>query len=107
MNNQDFNMSIEFPEGVLWEDNPMTIQSDKVCSEFSGSPCRHSVNHKIETHQSSDGGTYTEKTWENPFVVIGINEGGHSSVGLCLLCVIDAVRAFKKENRRLQRSFKP
>lgn len=71
----------EFGEGVLWDDNPWIIETDRKCTGTSA--CRHSIATK-------DG-------FIQPAVVIVHNEGGFNSTGLCLNCIIEAAEGLGKD----------
>lgn len=86
-------LSHTFNEGVMWEDNPFKIEINHECSEYGGSDCKHCHSHNGKIHTRSDGTTYTEKVWICPAVVVVNNEGGFNSTGLCLDCLLEAVRS--------------
>jgi len=82
-----------FDEGVMWEDNPFEILVDLQCSEYGGSPCRHChsfVERKDRTRY--DNSEFKERRWICPLVVEVTNEGGHNTTGLCVDCLLEAVR---------------
>jgi len=81
-----------FTEGVMWENNPWIITIDTVCDSFGGKPCRHCHSHKTITHTRYDRRTYTTEEWICPRVITVHNEGGCNSTGLCLDCVLEAVK---------------
>lgn len=82
-------MEYIFDEGGMWEDSQFTIQTDVPVGTYSGStPCRHC--HSIVEI------TPTYKRWICPTVVIGFNEGGYASTGVCLDCIIEAAEKIKK-----------
>ena len=80
----------KFDEGVMWEDNPWTIETDYKCSEYGGTPCRHCYD---------EGSTYLERTWICPRVVIAKNEAGYNSTGVCLDCILEAVEEINKAEK--------
>ncbi len=85
----------EFPEGCLWEDiGPWTLITN--CEVQGGEqPCRHCHSPRSkEFKRPYDGSTYSRKFWTCPYVVMAENEGGHNSTGVCLNCIIEAVKEY-------------
>jgi hypothetical protein len=89
----------------MWEGNPWSIKEHVHCQTHKGdldlSPCKHSqvINsdnprwEKIITHDDRDI-TY-EVQWIVPRVVVGQNEGGFNSVGICLDCILEAAKTLE------------
>lgn len=76
---------MKFSEGGMWEEREWTIEVNE--------PIRKSNICKHCTKMSVDNPRYDKflSTWLCPFVVVGINEGGHNSTGICLQCILEAV----------------
>ena len=85
-------LTFSFNEGVMWGDNPFEIKTNESCSAYGGEHCKHCHSHKEILHERSDKSTYTEDVWVCPVVVVVTNEGGCNSTGLCLDCLLEAVK---------------
>lgn len=90
-------MEYFFNEGVMWEKPPFSIKINEECSEYGGNPCKHCHSHRDKIRERTDKTTFVEKIWICPAVIIVMNEGGYNSTGLCLDCLLEAV---KSENIR-------
>jgi hypothetical protein len=85
-----------FHEGVMWEDNPFSIEINYTCSDRNDKPpCKHCFDYRDEVYTSCNV-SYTRKVWTNPMVVIVENEGGCNSTGLCVQCLLEAVEEMKR-----------
>jgi hypothetical protein len=74
-----------FPIGGMWEESAWRISFDEECIGYDGlEPCPHCRSDHIE-----------EDEWICPRVIIMRNEGGYNSTGLCLDCVLDAVKTLE------------
>jgi hypothetical protein len=83
----------EFKVGSLWEEGPWELIENYDASEYGGPPCPHCFNIRKVTHKRHDGSTYEEGRYTCPAVIVLSNECGHNSTGLCLDCLLDAVRS--------------
>ena len=85
-------LTFSFDEGALWEDYPFEIKTGDII-ESDKQPCKHCSLIGEETKYSYDK-TYNwiERKWKCPTVVILLNEGGYNSTGLCLDCLLGAVK---------------
>ncbi len=90
---------LKFSEGSLWENKPWEIDFNvEVYLHELKLPCKHCYD--LETRIGDRSWDTEFPTYESfyakcPRVIIAINEGGHSSTGLCLDCVLEKV----KENK--------
>jgi hypothetical protein len=93
---------LQFREGDMWEGYGWRIEFDRSCSEYGGGePCRHCHSEETITRTRSwNGTTYTERVWICPRVVIGANEGGCNSTGLCLDCILEAAATLGEEAQK-------
>lgn len=82
-----------FTEGSMWEGYPWKIFLNCNCTELGGKSCKHCHSHKDNINTKSNGGTWTEKVWICPRVVVAYNEGECNSTGVCLDCILDAERS--------------
>ena len=90
-----------FQDGCMWEGDKWKIVIDEECAEMcigNPAPCKHCYNDHIERISRYDGSTYTKRVWTCPSVIVGKNEGGCNSVGICLQCVLDAAETIKDGN---------
>jgi len=74
-----------FEDGCVWEDFPMEINRNRVLSEYDRQ-CKHCV--KIENGSKVI-----------PWVVIGTNEAGWDTTGICLECAIEAMNKIKENEK--------
>ena len=81
----------EFPVGVLWEDNPLVIQTDYVTESYkwqgTDPPCPH-------CHSPEQVGNMIK--WTVPMVVVVENEGGFNSTGACVDCIREAAETIRQ-----------
>jgi hypothetical protein len=98
---QETKDSLYFGEGDMWEGYGWEIAFEEDCSENGGGePCEHCHSDRIITHTRSwNGTTYTERRWTCPRVVVGYNEGGQNSTGICLDCILEAAAVIDKGDR--------
>jgi len=85
----------EFPRFACggWEDGLFEVQDDvEIDTKYNG-VCKHCSPVWIKTHECSDGSTYTEEVCTIPKVVVAYNEGGFSSTGVCLFCILEAAKS--------------
>lgn len=83
--------TIKFSIGGQWEGAEWEIQSDlKVGHEKT--PCPHCFDDSVVTLPNAFGGTFERREWKCPRVIVMKNEGGYASTGLCLDCVLEAVK---------------
>jgi hypothetical protein len=64
-------------EGGLWEDSKFTIETNYKLGDYD-IKCKHVVDDKLPKG-----------------VVIAINEGGYNSTGVCVECLIEALKELK------------
>ncbi|MFA5187638.1 MAG: hypothetical protein WC551_14250, partial [Patescibacteria group bacterium] len=64
---------------------------------------KHCHSDHIVTHNraASIGGTFEERVWICPRVVIATNEGGGNSTGVCADCILEALGDAASEARVL------
>lgn len=76
--------------GGMWEGQEWEIILNKSISSLSSSNlCPHCRDHHIHIHtRSHDKQTWEEEVWICDKVVVGKNEGGFCSTGICLDCII-------------------
>lgn len=87
----------KFEEGVMWDDNPWTIETDYECSEYGGEPCKHcSPIYGKRYEDENPAVDARERKWTCPRVVIAVNEGGYNSTGVCLDCILEAAEYVNK-----------
>lgn len=85
-------LTFSFEEGALWEDYPFEIKTGEII-ENDKQPCKHCSFISEETKYSYDKThNWIERKWKCPTVVILLNEGGYNSTGLCLDCLLGAVK---------------
>lgn len=82
----------KFTEGAMWEGYPWRIEFNHECSGYSGTPCRHCHGDHVVAHKRHDGSQFTERKWICPRVVVALNEAGYNSTGVCLDCILKAVK---------------
>jgi hypothetical protein len=83
------------PVGCMWEDSWL-IRFGVDCSEME--PCPHCIDPQLVTSLRYDGLLIaTQQHWVCPRVVEAGNEGGQSSTGVCLDCILDAARKIGRE----------
>ena len=81
--------------GCMWDGNPWDIAL-RVKLKGEDPKCRHCVDTGEETRiRFWDKSTIVEQTWVCPRVVIATNQGGHDTTGVCLDCILDAVKALE------------
>jgi hypothetical protein len=86
-----------FAEGCMWEGGEWEIRLNEQCSGFGGGvPCKHCVDDRTVDKPNAYGGTYKERLWTCPAVVVAMNEGGHNSTGVCLDCLLEAACEVKR-----------
>ena len=94
-------MKHTFKSGGVWEDKEWSIETnyEQQLYEHDNIPCKHcgpSYTKKNLTHvYELETGKYseyykTETYYRIPAVVIGVNEGGYNSTGICLDCILEA-----------------
>ncbi len=84
--------AIEFEIGGVWESPKWLIEFDHEAWKSSGTtPCKHCGPIYTKEHERHDKTTYTEEYFRVPRVVVAYNEGGNSSTGVCLDCILEAV----------------
>lgn len=82
-----------FPSGGAWESSCWHVQINAVISGYDGrDPCRHCGQSFRVSNRRSDGEVYTLKHWVCPRVVVAFNEGGYSTTGVCLDCILEAAK---------------
>ncbi|GAG78868.1 unnamed protein product [marine sediment metagenome] len=87
---------LDFTVGGMWEKSNWEISFDREI--WCGSdmvPCKHCGDKKQKENKRYDGNSYYTTIFVCPSVVIGINEGGHNSTGICLQCIIEANETIK------------
>ncbi len=85
----------KFSEGGMWEYAEWEINYDVECSSYGGSePCRHCGSTYHVDKYRSDRSVYNknELLWVCPRVVVASNEGGYNTTGVCLDCILEAVK---------------
>lgn len=95
----------EFNEGAMWETGPWEVAYDveiTKCSDIT--PCRHCGETYQKEHKRPEWMSEQEATeravprswftteFRCPRVVIAKNYAGHATTGVCLDCILDAVR---------------
>jgi len=89
MNYED---TIKFEEGAMWERGPWEISFNTKCSRLDGGkPCKHCY--------STEALCGEREAWICPRVVIGNNEGGLNSTGICLDCILEAVKGIDIDDK--------
>lgn len=81
--------------GGLWEDTQWRIEINNRILVHSGDsppPCPHCKELKMETNLIPK---WTEWYYICPRVVVATNEGGCSSTGVCLDCILEANEKLK------------
>ena len=76
--------------GGCWEESAWEVRYDEQVSGYDNQPCKHVQNDRMVEHRRADGGTYSNREWTCPRVIVVKNEGGCNSTGLCLDCVLEA-----------------
>jgi len=80
---------ITVKEGGMWEYPEFEIVFNYECSNYGGGkPCKHCHSEKTIVKKY---GT-KEHIWICPIIIIGKNEGGYNSVGICAQCLYDSLK---------------
>lgn len=101
MNNEedkDCDREIKFPIGGLWEDQDFTLKLNFHYSSYCTSyvPCEHATEIETSLHEYYyNRPPEVVRNWIVPRVVIGMNEGGYNSVGICVDCIMKALKQFE------------
>ncbi len=82
----------KFTEGCMWEDG-WEVWFDQEIRYTE--PCKHCHSDHIKTSTRHDGSTYETRVFICPRVIIAFNEGGHDSTGICLDCILEAVKTLE------------
>ena len=81
---------IKMSIGGLWEEQEWEIAFNvPVEEEDDLKLCSHCRQPFTVVHKRSDGTSYKTKGAICPRVVIAVNEGGYSSTGVCLDCILE------------------
>ena len=81
-----------FSEGAMWEGPIWELHVNKECSGLSSAePCRHCHSDHVETRPGMSG-SWGVRVWICPRVVVGLNEGGYATTGICLDCILNAAK---------------
>ena len=79
----------KFSQGGMWDEAEWEIRLDARCSKGGGvTPCKHCSSSYIVQHREHNH--WDETVWTCPRVVVGTNEGGYNSTGICLDCILEA-----------------
>ena len=84
---------VKFEIGGMWEEQEWEIFVNHECQSMGGGePCKHCSSPKRRKwgENAWDKSPLYDTFWICPRVVVGINEGGYSSTGICLDCIIEA-----------------
>ena len=85
---------LSFGKGVMWDDNPWQICFDETV-QYGDVPCKHCHDRNMVKNYRDDGSFWEVDTWVCPRVIVVYNEGGCNSTGLCLDCVLEAVKGLE------------
>lgn len=93
------NEEIKYYEvGGMWEYSKWEIYIDcEVSKDSEIKPCKHCHSERIKRHERTDGTYWEEDVFTCPYVVVGINEGGYNSTGICLECIMEVAKELLKE----------
>lgn len=84
----------KFAVGGCWEESEWEINLNETITlhEPYRPLCPHMGEPFEVEHVRGDGSTYRNKHVVCPRVVVGTNEGGYSSTGICLDCILEAAK---------------
>ena len=89
---------ISVSQGSMWEGATWELRRDVLMSgrdEDSACPCPHCRDYQLAPPQyRTDGTVWNLGTmqWVCPLVIVGYNEGGYCTTGICAACAVDAVQ---------------
>jgi hypothetical protein len=90
----DLNLVECFAVGGQWENAAWEIVHNAIVSMWSGgSPCPHCGKPFTQFGHHTNGKRFDSQHWICPRVVVAYNEGGFSSTGVCLDCILEAAHA--------------
>jgi hypothetical protein len=84
----DWPNDAKFSEGGMWEKRQFHIEPSCEVYDYNGQkPCRHCHSHRVRTSKRG----VTTHYWTCPAVVVAWNEGGWSSTGVCVQCILEGI----------------
>lgn len=102
---------LEFPVGGQWEFVAWEVRFDVKLEEDEFSLCPHAIpvprgSPQFDIQVRQDNGVAIdiscETQWVIPRAVIGYNEGGYCSTGICLDCILEAVPKINQASAELR-----
>jgi hypothetical protein len=76
---------MEFNEGGIWEFSEWEIQLDRELESKYYNKCKHCID--IDNNK-----------FRCPRIVVGTNEAGYNSTGICLDCILEAVKKMEDKD---------
>lgn len=90
-------MVYKFPVGGQWEESEWEIQTNVEVDSRGIPQCDHCHSGRSKREVTAMGTEYFVPVHICPRVVVGINEGGHNSTGICLDCILEAAKTLEEK----------
>lgn len=79
--------------GGLWEENQFEIHyNEPIIVHHNSIPCPHCGESFIVQKDDAFGGQFSDIYVICPRVVVAYNEGGYNTTGICLDCLLEAIK---------------
>jgi len=86
---------VKFNIGGMWEEKEWEIHYGCWIYEGDDYKCPHCTEREIVRTNRSDGSFFETVYVKCSRVVVAVNEGGYNSTGVCLDCILEAIKETK------------